>query len=292
MKKVLKGLLFVGLGVILEIIVIFLRYTGVDYLKLSALPILYFLSGILISRSETKAIPYSLLFLLPTVFVLVYSAIDNPPVMIRLIAELITLVPSFLLGLFFFRMRPNLRMPAIVLLITAYAIFIFNINPQLIYRKHSSNKTNSKILENKIEYVFINKDSSVINSSMLINKVVLLDYWFIRCGPCIKKMSELKKIADHFKGRKDFIVLAVDDGLRDKFSDYLQFTKKLPQELTYVYDSKGKSTSELNIEYFPHEILLDKKGTVRHQVVGYTTDLSLVYSKNTIEKIENLLNEK
>ena len=292
MKKILRGLLFFTLGILIEVIVILTRWNGVEHIKLSAITVLYFVSGLLISRFETKVVPYPLLFLFPSLYVLVYSAFDNPSVLISLASEFVTLLPAFAIGFYFFRLRRNLRLPATVLLVGISTIYIFLLNPQLIFKAYSSNDINPRIEAKKIDYSFISQDSSVISSSMLENKVVLLDYWFIRCGPCLKKMKELKKIASHFKGRKDVIILAVDDGLRDKFSDFLKTSKTLPAELDYAYDSKGRSVSELDIQYFPHEILLDKKGNVRHQIVGFNTDLAITYTKNTIQQIESLLNEK
>ena len=59
-----------------------------------------------------------------------------------------------------------------------------------------------------------------LSSEELKDKVILLDFWNIHCGPCIKSLPELQKLYDTYKA-KGLVVIACAGGNRKETKEFL-----------------------------------------------------------------------
>ena len=97
-----------------------------------------------------------------------------------------------------------------------------------------------------------------ISLSELRGKVVLLDFWFKNCGPCIESIPHLNAINAKFKNKK-FEILGINTWDSKKDIDW--FCNK--HQVAYKVLMNGKDLAEkYGINLFPTVVLIDKDGKV------------------------------
>lgn len=108
----------------------------------------------------------------------------------------------------------------------------------------------------------INGDS--FNLSSQIGKVVLIDFWDVRCAPCIKALPELKSLYEQFNSEGFEIIgisLDTDKELLMRFLD----KNSLPWPISCSYKGFYKDETALiyGINATPSTWLVDRKGIMR-----------------------------
>ena len=112
-----------------------------------------------------------------------------------------------------------------------------------------------------------------VQLSKLKGKVVALNFWFTECKPCIVEMQDLNALQKKHSGSVVFLGITFDNP--EKVNALLKTT-------TFNYQIIPNAEiicNDWNIEGYPTNIVIDKKGIVRYVKVGW--------DKN----IGNLLNE-
>ena len=104
---------------------------------------------------------------------------------------------------------------------------------------------------------FYNKNENV-SLSRFKGKVILLDFWFKNCSPCIESVPHLNAINTKFKNKK-LEVLGINTW--DLKKDIAWFCNK--HKVAYNILMNGKDLAErYGIDAFPTMILIDKEGKV------------------------------
>jgi thiol-disulfide isomerase/thioredoxin len=111
-------------------------------------------------------------------------------------------------------------------------------------------------------------------------KVVVLDFWFRNCEPCIKAMPELKEIAQKFRD-KPVAILGMNIDPQEKDARFV--VDKL--KLNYPTLKAEGLPEKYDVHGFPTLVIIDQEGVVRDRHVGYSTNLLVEVSKT----INNLL---
>ena len=80
-------------------------------------------------------------------------------------------------------------------------------------------------------------DLSRVNFSNenLKGKTVVINFWFIKCKPCIQEMPSLNRIVKKYRDRKDIVFLSVTF---DKAKELTEFIKKI-NSITNILQEKG-----------------------------------------------------
>lgn len=108
----------------------------------------------------------------------------------------------------------------------------------------------------------INGDSFSLSSQT--GKVVLIDFWDVRCPPCIKALPELKSLYEQFNNEGFEIIgisLDTDEQLLRKFLE----KNSLPWSISCSYKGfyKDKTALIYGINATPSTWLVDRKGIMR-----------------------------
>lgn len=114
------------------------------------------------------------------------------------------------------------------------------------------------------------------------DKVIYLDFWASWCAPCKESFPWLNKIT---KKHKDLVVIGIN--LDKEQKDAEAFLKKYPADFKIIFNSSASLAKNYKVKGMPYSILIDKKGHIRHQHIGFSKDKS----KNYTDKIELLLGE-
>jgi peroxiredoxin len=112
----------------------------------------------------------------------------------------------------------------------------------------------------------------------LKGKIVVLNFWFVECMPCIKEMPELNSLVKKYKD-KDVVFLGIADSDKLKITKFL---KKTDFKYTIIPKEKNnKMIQDYNINSFPTHIVIDREGTVKHNFVGL--------NENTIDALSKMI---
>ncbi|RAJ76820.1 thiol-disulfide isomerase/thioredoxin [Chitinophaga dinghuensis] len=136
---------------------------------------------------------------------------------------------------------------------------------------------------------FLNIDSLPVSipKSYLKDKNLLIDFWYIKCSPCLRKMVPLAAVKMRIGKTGTGEVILINDGSIDSFSTFKKAVSGLPKNLQYLYDVNGKLTKSVNVTGYPYEIVLHR-GEVVRKLVGFnkgeTDDL---YIDEVLEMLNN-----
>jgi peroxiredoxin len=113
----------------------------------------------------------------------------------------------------------------------------------------------------------------------LKGKILVINFWFVKCPPCVQEMPDLNKIVDTFKDSSNviFLSIALDDSWSIK-----QFLKTRPFKYAIVSDGKYLANS-FNIRGYPTHVIVDQN----QKVYFHTSGLAM----NTTYWIEKSINE-
>lgn len=136
-------------------------------------------------------------------------------------------------------------------------------------KKEIRKQINGFIL-NELSFEDINGNKYTLES--LKGKIIVMNFWFIQCKPCVKEFPDLNALKMKFQ-EKDVEFFAVTWNDKNSLIKFLEITKL---DLTVVPDRK--LIDKFKIPYYPYNIIIDKKGKVE-----YVND---VLSLNLIKKIE------
>lgn len=114
-----------------------------------------------------------------------------------------------------------------------------------------------------------------VDPAAIKGKVVVLNFWFINCRPCLQEIPLLNRLTEKYKDRKDIIFLAPALDKKDKL---IAFLDKTP--FTYQATANaGKYADNLKIYAYPTHIILNKKGEVADIIIGGEAGIDSKLSK-------------
>jgi peroxiredoxin len=90
-------------------------------------------------------------------------------------------------------------------------------------------------------------------------QVVILNFWFTTCGPCLREMPDLQAAYDAY-GEDGFTVLAINR--QDPADEVRAFMDDLALSLPVVMDPDGSLQRRFNIAGYPSSYVLDPQGVI------------------------------
>lgn len=154
-----------------------------------------------------------------------------------------------------------------------------------------ANRLNNRIADKAIpEFSVTELDGTVLRSSELRGRVVVLDFWATWCPPCRQEFPELEKLYRRYRTNPHVKFVAIDVNRDDETPEKARaFIKKAGYSIPVAYDSNDVVT-RLKAQGYPHVLVLDKTGHLRLEHVGYDGAEHLV--ENLSKEIEKLLSER
>lgn len=103
-------------------------------------------------------------------------------------------------------------------------------------------------------------DDQKISLTDLRGKVVVLDFWFRACGPCMVAMPDVQQLADDFKGRPVvFLGMNIDENPAD--ARLVVDTMRLSYPTLRM--SQETASSLYKVQGYPTVMLIDPEGVIR-----------------------------
>lgn len=126
-------------------------------------------------------------------------------------------------------------------------------------------------------------DSNKIELSKLKGYVVVLNFWNIRCKPCIEEMPELNKLVKSYTGKNvKFISLAPENR-----TTLNQFFKKHPFDFINISDARDIRVQDFKLEaIFPYTVVIDKQGKIKKMWFGTGGE-----NETLVNRYQKIINE-
>lgn len=112
----------------------------------------------------------------------------------------------------------------------------------------------------------------------LKNKVIVLNFWFVKCKPCVAEIPDLNKIREKYKD-KEVAFFAVTFDSKEILND---FTQKKQFDFIQI-PSAFKTIQQFKIQAYPTTVIIDKE-----QKINIVDDLLVL---NITKKIDRMIGQ-
>jgi peroxiredoxin len=100
-----------------------------------------------------------------------------------------------------------------------------------------------------------------VTLSSLRGKVVFLNVWATWCGPCREEMPSMETLYQAFKGRNDFVILAVSQDRRGRAA-VEPFVDRNHIHFDVLLDPDNVVGDAYNVSGVPETFIIDRKGRI------------------------------
>lgn len=149
-------------------------------------------------------------------------------------------------------------------------------NPILIEKNPEANFDEGELAK---DFIATNLKGHSIKLSELRGKVIVLNFWFIKCKPCIIEMPHLNDLKNLYN-TNDVEFLAITFDKKEMVEQFLD-------DHTFNYTIASNANDAINIygvNSFPTNMVINQKGEIVLKEIGYRTNIKDVL-KASIDKL-------
>ncbi len=155
----------------------------------------------------------------------------------------------------------------------------------------TESKSNPNLFKNINKYSFTDMNGKLVKLSSFKNKVMVINYFAFWCGVCTLELPVLNSLSREFP---NVIFLYLNAGgpiggnAKDTKKRFLKQSRFQFLRDKMIVFPENNFTKTIDISGVPTTFIVDKKGVIRFEYIGYTKGAKEYYSKN----VRQLLNEK
>jgi thiol-disulfide isomerase/thioredoxin len=128
-------------------------------------------------------------------------------------------------------------------------------------------------------FSLVDMNDNKLDSNNTKGKIVVLNFWFTACKPCVMEIPELSRLENDYKNN-EVIFIAITFDSKESVQQFL-----VKRSFTYLMVASEKNYPEkLNVTDYPLHIVVDENGIVKNVINGYSDD-TIEQLRETIEKI-------
>lgn len=161
-------------------------------------------------------------------------------------------------------------------------VFVRKSKADTIVVEHTENTINTlpDSKETALDFIIHDISGNRIKLSELKGKIVVLNFWFIKCGPCVMEIPQLNQLQQSYSNNDNVVFLALTF---DKEELVHQFLNSKPFNYTIVTDAMA-TINTYGIQSYPTNLIIDQNGKVVLKEFGYRTNIKSVL-KATIDSL-------
>ncbi len=239
----------------------------------------FFLTMFCLERYKSKLSVWIILFAI----LLGHWVLELPLRVLDFNGSLISLPDSIVhsLGILFGYLYWRLKNPFDVLTaIIGFSIPVFMLFQGYDYWLHYLNFgtfTGSVSYSLPAKFKSFDESRNAITEENFKGKIVLLDFWYSRCGVCFVKFPQVQAFYEKYKNDSSVIILAVDKPIEeDKEKSAFQIIREEGYSFPVVVATDENMPEKFGVKGYPTTFVIDQNGTV--------------VFKGDIEKAVNLIN--
>ncbi len=119
-----------------------------------------------------------------------------------------------------------------------------------------------------LDFLTQDMDGRPIKLSDLHGKVVVLNFWFIKCPPCVMEMPDLNEVVSNYDP-EDVVFVGITFDSQELVEQFLE-SKTFNYTITPdAYDA----ISIYGVQSFPTNMVIDKQGQIVLKEIGYRTNM-------------------
>ncbi len=123
-------------------------------------------------------------------------------------------------------------------------------------------------------------EGNAVNLKSAKGKIIVLNFWFINCGPCRREIPELNVLVDSFKKNENVLFVAV---ALDEKASLKRFLEKMPFNYSIINDGRFIA-SNYGVRLYPTHVILDTEGKVYFHTSGLAVN-TIYWIKKSIEEL-------
>ncbi|RYY64978.1 MAG: TlpA family protein disulfide reductase [Chitinophagaceae bacterium] len=123
-----------------------------------------------------------------------------------------------------------------------------------------------------------------VNSKTLKGKILVINFWFVGCAPCVQEIPELNKLVKDYERDSSIVFIAI---ALDKPWDIKDFLKKRPFYYKIIGD--GRLTAKgYDVRAYPTNLVVSPEGKIYFHTAGYSGYSTIHWIKKSIEELKEL----
>lgn len=134
----------------------------------------------------------------------------------------------------------------------------------------------------------LNVEGKTIRYSDYRGKLILLDWWYVGCKPCIKSMNDIDKLQDEL-GEENFTIIGMNP--ISKPNAIKRFMKKYNYHHEVILPNSTFKDA-YNIRAYPTLYLIGKDGRILFARAGYSADFTAELKQAIKDNLRNFPNLK
>ncbi|NOT91387.1 redoxin family protein [Ferruginibacter sp.] len=99
-------------------------------------------------------------------------------------------------------------------------------------------------------------------STYYTKKFILIDFWFAKCGACIRQFPAFRSITNSYKNTNLFNLVSITIDDDEEIKNSISIIEREQASWIHLWDKGGKNALGLNISSYPTNFLLDSNGKV------------------------------
>ncbi len=129
--------------------------------------------------------------------------------------------------------------------------------------------------EKALDFIVSDMQGNTTKLSDLKGKVVVLNFWFTKCAPCVMEMPSLNTVVETFK-EKPVVFIAITFNTKQLIEQFLEthkFDYKIAPNANDVITMYG-------VQSYPTSIVINQKGEIVLKELGYRTNIESVLTQS------------
>lgn len=128
------------------------------------------------------------------------------------------------------------------------------------------------------ESIVASIDGQLIDHAYLSGKIVLIDFWFIRCHPCRRELPALSELSKMYPN-KEIIILSI---CRDDASSIKEYDMDHSDTNIHIIANAHPRLTNEGVFNFPFKALINPKGEIVYSFLG---------GKKTVTPVEDFVED-
>ena len=159
-----------------------------------------------------------------------------------------------------------------------------SIPKNVILKDYTPTKSQETLKEGEVvpQWTLESLDGDSVSLADLKGKVVLLDFFYKSCGPCVAAMPYLQRLHEQYKD-KGFVVVGIDPF--DTKEELFEFLEKRGITYTILFCNKDLPT-QYHVDGYPNLFLLDREGKLIQLYSGYRQKLNEWIEEELVKQLK------